>query len=130
MTNNSVFTTQVGGDHYRRLPVQPVQFALRHDLDACAYSILKYVSRHRSKGGVQDIQKARHFLAMRRSLAVRSGVRSLAGPVEMARYCEANGLPGDETDALIHLGDHLRGDEAAADLCDVALARLEAEYAG
>jgi hypothetical protein len=53
---------QVGGGHYREMGVQPWDAILDWELgylDGCA---VKYISRWRRKGGVQDIEKARHFL--------------------------------------------------------------------
>lgn len=59
---------QIGGDHYTRLPYQPMKFAMENGWDPCAYMILKYISRHTHKNGAQDLQKAVHMVDMRRSL--------------------------------------------------------------
>lgn len=53
---------QVGGAHYKSLPIQPVEFCQRNKLGYCESTVVKYVSRHREKGGKQDIEKAIHFL--------------------------------------------------------------------
>lgn len=53
---------QVGGDHYRTLPIQPLHYAQLNRLTACEFNVLKYITRHRSKGGRQDIEKAIHCL--------------------------------------------------------------------
>ena len=58
---------QEGGDHYRRLVVQPwdamqawmPQKAFEGYLRGCA---LKYLARCDAKGGLQDVRKARHYL--------------------------------------------------------------------
>ena len=55
---------QVGGAHYKDLPIQPVEYCQRNGLQFCEASVVKYVSRHREKNGAQDIQKAIHFLEM------------------------------------------------------------------
>lgn len=54
--------TQVGGDHYKNLPIQPVIFCQRNKLSACESSVVKYVCRHRSKNGRKDLEKAIHYL--------------------------------------------------------------------
>lgn len=58
----SAFDTQVGGDHYKSMPIEPLYFAMKNNLDACQTNIIKYVCRHRSKGGLEDLQKAKHYL--------------------------------------------------------------------
>ena len=53
---------QVGGDHYRKRVIQPWDFAAANDLDFFQGTIVKYVVRYKDKGGVTDLEKARHFL--------------------------------------------------------------------
>jgi len=52
---------QVGGDHYRR-PIQPWDFIAANDLDFFQGSIIKYVTRFRNKNGIEDLEKAKHYL--------------------------------------------------------------------
>lgn len=37
---------------------------MANDLDACQHTIIKYVTRFREKGGVQDLEKAKHVIDM------------------------------------------------------------------
>jgi hypothetical protein len=53
---------QVGGNHYRLKTIQPWDFIAANDLGFFEGNIVKYVSRWRSKGGVEDLRKARHYL--------------------------------------------------------------------
>jgi hypothetical protein len=53
---------QVGGDHYRRQTIQHWDFVAANGLDYFQGQITKYVSRWKLKGGVEDLEKARHFL--------------------------------------------------------------------
>lgn len=55
---------QHGGDHYKKLKVQPIEYAHKNNLDPCEFSVIKYVTRHRSKNGLEDLKKAMHFLQM------------------------------------------------------------------
>ncbi len=55
---------QVGGDHYKKMTIQPVEFSLANDLDACQHSAIKYIVRHEHKGGEADLDKAIHFIEM------------------------------------------------------------------
>lgn len=54
--------TQVGGDHYKRLAIQPVEFLHRNGIGFCEGAAIKYLCRWRDKGGVADLEKARHFI--------------------------------------------------------------------
>ena len=60
----SALDIQVGGDHYKQLPIQPVEFCQRNRLPACETAVVKYVCRHHEKGGAQDIRKAIHYLEL------------------------------------------------------------------
>lgn len=60
----SAFDTQVGGGHYKELAIQPMQYSMANKLDACQHTIIKYVTRFRDKGGLADLQKARHVIDM------------------------------------------------------------------
>jgi hypothetical protein len=53
---------QVAADHYKDLPIQPAEYCQRNGLGFCESSVVKYVSRYKSKNGVEDLRKARHFL--------------------------------------------------------------------
>ena len=63
-TVNSPLQSQVGGDHYRKLAIQPVEFCQRNQLGYCESAVIKYVTRHREKNGVEDINKAIHYLQL------------------------------------------------------------------
>ena len=58
----SALQTQVGGDHYKTLAIQPVEYITRNGLGFVEGSVIKYVTRHKAKGGAEDIKKAIHFL--------------------------------------------------------------------
>lgn len=59
---NAALETQIGGGHYKDLPIQPAEYCQRNRLGFCESSVIKYVTRHREKNGRQDIEKAIHFL--------------------------------------------------------------------
>jgi hypothetical protein len=52
---------QVGGTHYS-LPIQPWDYTIANNLDYFQGTIVKYITRWRSKNGAEDLEKARHFL--------------------------------------------------------------------
>jgi len=55
---------QIGGEHYKDMAIQPIEYIHRNGLGFIEGAVVKYVSRHRFKGGRQDIEKAIHFLQM------------------------------------------------------------------
>lgn len=57
-------TQQIGGDHYAKMAIQPVEFILKNNIGFAEGNVIKYVSRWREKGGVEDLKKARHYLDM------------------------------------------------------------------
>lgn len=53
--------TQVGGNHYKDLKIQPIEFIHANNLDFMAANVVKYVVRAKNKNGAQDIRKAIHY---------------------------------------------------------------------
>lgn len=64
----SALDSQVGGTHYKNFTIQPVEFCMKNNLNFCQSSVIKYVCRYRNKNGVQDIDKAIHFLQLLKEL--------------------------------------------------------------
>lgn len=55
---------QVGGNHYRDMAIQPVQFIVANNIPYREANVIKYACRHASKNGKQDLLKARHYIDM------------------------------------------------------------------
>ena len=51
---------QVGGSHYKKYKIQPVEYAMANDLNYCQANAIKYITRYRDKGGIEDLNKAIH----------------------------------------------------------------------
>jgi hypothetical protein len=64
MTTPQASQTQVGGDHYCRMAIQPVKFIHSNHIPFLEANVIKYVCRHRAKGGRADIEKAIHYLQL------------------------------------------------------------------
>jgi hypothetical protein len=60
--NTSALDHQEGGNHYKKLKIQPVEYIHANGLGFCEGSVVKYITRWRDKGGVHDLKKARHFI--------------------------------------------------------------------
>ncbi len=52
---------QVGGNHYAA-SIQHWDIVAMHGLDYFQGNITKYVMRWKKKGGIQDLEKAKHYL--------------------------------------------------------------------
>lgn len=55
---------QEGGSHYSDMAIQPVEYIAGNNIPYLEGNVIKYVSRHRAKNGVEDIKKAIHYLEM------------------------------------------------------------------
>lgn len=55
---------QIGGDHYSKLAIQPMEYSLANGLDPAQHTVIKYVTRFRDKNGVEDLRKAIHTLEL------------------------------------------------------------------
>lgn len=55
---------QIGGNHYKSKAIQPITYATANSLDLFQHNVVKYVTRWRDKGGVEDLRKAKHYLEM------------------------------------------------------------------
>ena len=55
---------QVGGEHYKQYAIQPAKFALANGLDYAQSNAIKYIVRHKDKNGVQDLDKAIHYIEL------------------------------------------------------------------
>jgi len=77
---------QIGGSHYRSLPdgYQPLQIAMKLNLDAAQFSILKYLLRYKSKNGSEDVKKLIHFAQF--ILEVEYGTQSSIEYVESEAF--------------------------------------------
>jgi hypothetical protein len=61
-STGSAMQIQVGGGHYKDLKIQPIDYILENGLGYCEANVVKYITRWRSKGGVEDLRKAKHYI--------------------------------------------------------------------
>lgn len=55
---------QIGGSHYKDLKIQPIEYIRANNLGFFEGNIIKYVTRWRSKNGVEDLKKVIHYAQM------------------------------------------------------------------
>ena len=65
MKNKPTFRdNQEGGNHYKKMDIQPIDFIVENDIKFREGNIVKYVTRHESKNGAEDLKKAIHYARM------------------------------------------------------------------
>ena len=61
---DSALDRQVGGDHYKTQAIQPVVYNHANKLPFIEGNIVKYITRWKEKGGIQDLEKVKHYVEM------------------------------------------------------------------
>lgn len=74
---------ELSKDRYSTFGIQPVDYAFENNLDFFQGSVVKYITRHKIKDGIEDIKKAMHFCVMlaEREYGVKLIVDELTGRV-------------------------------------------------
>ena len=68
ITKPKAIDKQVGSDHYKIMKVQPIEYIEANELGFCLGNVVKYITRHKQKGGLEDIEKAIHYLELYKEL--------------------------------------------------------------
>lgn len=58
----NALNTQVQGDHYKDMPIQPIEYIHANSLGYIEGNVVKYISRWRKKNGIADLEKAKHYI--------------------------------------------------------------------
>jgi len=58
------YKKQVGGSHYKKYKIQPVEFIIKNNIGFVEGNIIKYVLRFKDKGGIADLEKAKHYIEL------------------------------------------------------------------
>lgn len=53
---------QVGGDHYKKLKIQPIEFIIANNLTYPEGCVVKYICRWKDKNGIEDLEKIIHYV--------------------------------------------------------------------
>jgi hypothetical protein len=78
----SALNTQINGTHYRELAIQPVEFIHANGIGYMEGNVIKYVTRWRSKGGIADLHKAKHYIDLLIELEQKQTAPSMAAWTE------------------------------------------------
>lgn len=70
-----LLNTQVGGSHYQKYVIQPIEFIVKNNIPFLEANVIKYIVRYKDKNGLEDLNKAKHYLEMLIENYANSGVR-------------------------------------------------------
>ena len=63
LTSNAL-GKQIDGGHYKDLKIQPIEYIHANNIPFSEGCAIKYLTRWRSKGGIKDLEKAKHFIEL------------------------------------------------------------------
>lgn len=81
--------------HYALMPIQPMAYSMANGLDAQQHTVIKYVSRYKTKG-----QRLRDLLAARKVLDQMIEQEQGGDPYGLKAYVDAAHRPG-HTDLMV-----------------------------
>ena len=58
----NALNVQVAGSHYKKHGIQPVEYIHTNNIGYFEGNVIKYVTRWRDKGGIADLEKAKHYI--------------------------------------------------------------------
>lgn len=83
--------TQVGGNHYKNMKMQPVKLFALTKCTAFQANIWKYITRYKQKNGKEDIKKAMHYAEL--AIELKCDGEIYGDKLKsVERFCEINEL--------------------------------------
>ena len=58
----NISDAQIGGNHYKNLKIQPIEYIMANNLNYCQGNAIKYLTRYKDKNGLEDLKKAKHYI--------------------------------------------------------------------
>ena len=49
-------------DHYNKGGIEPIDYITKNKLSYCEGNVIKYITRWRYKGGIEDLKKAKQYI--------------------------------------------------------------------
>ena len=59
--SDTALDKQIGGNHYKEMSIQPIEYIVKNNLGWCEGNIIKYITRHHQMGGEDDVRKVIHY---------------------------------------------------------------------
>lgn len=67
-SNLKAIDKQIGGNHYTKFKIQPVEFIFKNNLSFIQGCVIKYICRFDKKNGVEDLDKIIHYCELQKEL--------------------------------------------------------------
>lgn len=102
----TAFSEQIGGSHYKDMPFQPIKLISMLDLDFFQGNVVKYVSRHKLKDGVRDLEKAKYYCRMAMEMeksSPRLSMTILQAVFISEGFVTSNGLSKWVSDIIVYV---------------------------
>ena len=48
--------------HYFRYKIEPIDYIISNKLDFCEGNVVKYITRYKLKGGIDDLKKCKQYI--------------------------------------------------------------------
>jgi hypothetical protein len=91
MKKNKATDQQVGGDHYKKYKIQPIEFMIENNIPYAEGSAMLYILRWKDKGNIQDLEKAIHTCELIKQVA-KEGDKPYAQKVTERAILDSLGL--------------------------------------
>tara|TARA_R110000823_G_scaffold69573_4_gene160921 strand:- start:1729 stop:2079 length:351 start_codon:yes stop_codon:yes gene_type:complete len=72
-TEPNPLSKQVDGGHYKDMKIQLIEYIHANNIPFAEGCAIKYLTRWRTKGGIKDLEKAKHFIELLIELETRNG---------------------------------------------------------
>lgn len=72
----SALDKQIGGKHYKGFKIQPIQYITANNIPYIEGNIIKYISRWRDKGGLDDLDKVIHYVELLKEVEIGKSERT------------------------------------------------------
>jgi hypothetical protein len=59
---------QIGGNHYKKFKIQPIEFITANKLNFIQGCVIKYICRYNKKNGNEDLDKVIHYCELLKEL--------------------------------------------------------------
>jgi hypothetical protein len=72
----STLDIQIGGAHYKQFKIQPIEFCHVNKIGYLESTAIKYLCRWKDKGGIEDLDKAIHYIQVLKELEIANTART------------------------------------------------------
>lgn len=105
----SALNIQIGGNHYKQLKIQPVEYIFANGIGYFEGNVIKYVTRWKDKNGVADLEKAKHYI----ELLIEQQQKAIDPAADRLLH-GSNGLENFQLQEGVPFGGHTPSSFAAA----------------